>query len=54
MQKTKTDQMIFVFLNFIFVLATFLLLYYRFAEELHKISRALSYERGIFYSSLLL
>lgn len=29
--KTKTDQMIFVFLNFIFVLATFLLLYYRFA-----------------------
>lgn len=29
--KTRVDQMIFVFLNFIFVLATFLLLYYRFA-----------------------
>ncbi|MFB5195915.1 hypothetical protein ACE198_13455 [Neobacillus sp. KR4-4] len=31
MHKTKTDQFIFVFLNFIFVLATFLLIYYRFA-----------------------
>lgn len=31
MHKTKSDQFIFVFLNFIFVLATFLLLYYRFA-----------------------
>jgi uncharacterized membrane protein YphA (DoxX/SURF4 family) len=29
--KTKIDQMIFVFLNFIFTLATFVLLYYRFA-----------------------
>lgn len=29
--KTRTDQMVFVFLNFIFVLATFLLIYYRFA-----------------------
>jgi hypothetical protein len=31
MHKSKTDQFIFVFLNFIFVLATFLLIYYRFA-----------------------
>ncbi len=31
MHRTKLDQMIFVFLNFIFVLATFLLVYYRFA-----------------------
>lgn len=31
MHKTKLDQMIFVFLNFIFVLSTFVLLYYRFA-----------------------
>ncbi|SER84208.1 DoxX protein [Gracilibacillus ureilyticus] len=29
--KTKIDQFIFVFLNFIFVLATFILIYYRFA-----------------------
>lgn len=29
--RTKVDQVIFVFLNFIFVLATFLLIYYRFA-----------------------
>ena len=29
--KTTLDQMVFVFLNFIFVLATFVLLYYRFA-----------------------
>ncbi|ENH95701.1 hypothetical protein J416_14632 [Gracilibacillus halophilus YIM-C55.5] len=28
--RTKLDQMIFVFLNFLFVLATFLLIYYRF------------------------
>ncbi|MCP8969187.1 DoxX family membrane protein [Ectobacillus ponti] len=32
MHKTRLDQMVFVFLNFIFVLATFLLLYYRFAS----------------------
>jgi uncharacterized membrane protein YphA (DoxX/SURF4 family) len=31
MHKTKLDQMIFVFLNFIFVLCTFVLIYYRFA-----------------------
>ncbi|NEY72686.1 DoxX family membrane protein [Bacillus mesophilus] len=31
MHKTKLDQMIFVFLNFIFVLSTFVLIYYRFA-----------------------
>nr|WP_263327163.1 DoxX family membrane protein [Neobacillus sp. Marseille-Q6967] len=31
MHKTKLDQFIFVFLNFIFVLSTFLLIYYRFA-----------------------
>lgn len=31
MHKTKLDQFIFVFLNFIFVLATFVLIYYRFA-----------------------
>ncbi|MCM3666336.1 hypothetical protein M3204_18110 [Mesobacillus subterraneus] len=31
MHKTKTDQFIFVFLNFIFVLSTFVLIYYRFA-----------------------
>ncbi|WP_163537164.1 DoxX family membrane protein [Gracilibacillus sp. YIM 98692] len=31
MHKTKIDQFIFVFLNFIFVLATFILVYYRFA-----------------------
>lgn len=31
MHKTKMDQIIFVFLNFLFVLATFLLIYYRFA-----------------------
>lgn len=29
--KTILDQMIFVFLNFLFVLATFILIYYRFA-----------------------
>ncbi|MBM6617444.1 DoxX family membrane protein [Bacillus suaedaesalsae] len=29
--KTKVDQIIFVFLNFIFVLSTFVLIYYRFA-----------------------
>jgi len=29
--KTRLDQMIFVFLNFLFVLSTFLLIYYRFA-----------------------
>lgn len=29
--KTVVDQMVFVFLNFIFVLATFVLIYYRFA-----------------------
>ncbi|WP_368658646.1 DoxX family membrane protein [Metabacillus halosaccharovorans] len=31
MHKTKLDQMIFVSLNFLFVLSTFLLIYYRFA-----------------------
>ena len=31
MHKTKLDQFIFIFLNFIFVLSTFLLIYYRFA-----------------------
>ncbi|MFX3623427.1 MAG: DoxX family membrane protein [Ectobacillus sp.] len=31
MHKTKLDQMIFVFLNFLFVLSAFLLIYYRFA-----------------------
>ncbi|WP_231687901.1 hypothetical protein [Bacillus sp. FJAT-27251] len=31
MHKTKIDQFIFVFLNFIFVLSTFVLIYYRFA-----------------------
>ncbi|WP_316572601.1 DoxX family membrane protein [Neobacillus sp. YIM B06451] len=31
MHKTRLDQMVFVFLNFIFVLSTFLLIYYRFA-----------------------
>jgi hypothetical protein len=31
MHKTKMDQFIFVFLNFIFVLSTFVLIYYRFA-----------------------
>ncbi|MEH7526218.1 hypothetical protein V7149_23560 [Bacillus sp. JJ1503] len=31
MHNTKVDQFIFVFLNFIFVLATFVLIYYRFA-----------------------
>ncbi|MEH7235880.1 DoxX family membrane protein [Bacillus sp. JJ1562] len=31
MHKTRLDQMIFVFLNFLFVLSTFLLIYYRFA-----------------------
>lgn len=31
MHKTKLDQFIFVFLNFIFVLATTLIIYYRFA-----------------------
>ncbi|MFC3040776.1 hypothetical protein ACFOGI_11005 [Virgibacillus xinjiangensis] len=30
MHKSRIDQMIFVFLNFIFVLATFILIYYRF------------------------
>lgn len=30
MHKTRTDQFIFVFLNFIFVLSTFVLIYYRF------------------------
>ncbi|MFC4322104.1 DoxX family membrane protein [Litchfieldia salsa] len=29
--KTVIDQMVFVFLNFLFVLATFILIYYRFA-----------------------
>lgn len=29
--KTRMDQIVFVFLNFVFTLATFLLLYYRFA-----------------------
>lgn len=29
--KTRVDQMVFVFLNFIFTLATFILIYYRFA-----------------------
>ncbi|MBD8067764.1 DoxX family membrane protein [Bacillus sp. PS06] len=29
--KTVVDQMVFVFLNFLFVLATFILIYYRFA-----------------------
>ncbi|MCT2535741.1 hypothetical protein NC661_07415 [Aquibacillus koreensis] len=29
--KTRFDQMVFVFLNFIFVLSTFILIYYRFA-----------------------
>ncbi|MCR2822106.1 hypothetical protein [Lederbergia panacisoli] len=31
MHKTRIDQFIFVFLNFIFVLSTFVLIYYRFA-----------------------
>jgi uncharacterized membrane protein YphA (DoxX/SURF4 family) len=31
MHRTKLDQMIFVSLNFLFVLSTFLLIYYRFA-----------------------
>ncbi|SHM48927.1 DoxX family membrane protein [Gracilibacillus kekensis] len=31
MHKTKIDQFVFVFLNFIFILATFILVYYRFA-----------------------
>lgn len=31
MHKTRLDQMIFVSLNFLFVLSTFLLIYYRFA-----------------------
>lgn len=31
MHKNRIDQMIFVFLNFLFVLSTFLLIYYRFA-----------------------
>ncbi|MGM0901149.1 MAG: hypothetical protein ACQEXB_08605 [Bacillota bacterium] len=31
MHKTKVDQFIFVFLNFLFVLSTFVLIYYRFA-----------------------
>ncbi|WNS77833.1 hypothetical protein RRU94_04820 [Domibacillus sp. DTU_2020_1001157_1_SI_ALB_TIR_016] len=31
LHKTKLDQFIFVFLNFLFVLSTFLLIYYRFA-----------------------
>ncbi|ADU30249.1 DoxX family membrane protein [Evansella cellulosilytica] len=31
MHKTKVDQIIFVFLNFIFVLSTIMLIYYRFA-----------------------
>lgn len=31
LHKTKTDQFIFVFLNFIFVLGAFILIYYRFA-----------------------
>ncbi len=31
MHKTKVDQFIFVFLNFLFVLGTFILIYYRFA-----------------------
>ncbi|MDL4840461.1 DoxX family membrane protein [Aquibacillus rhizosphaerae] len=29
--KTRLDQMVFVFLNFVFVLSTFVLVYYRFA-----------------------
>ncbi|MEC5423508.1 hypothetical protein QGM71_08365 [Virgibacillus sp. C22-A2] len=31
MHKSRIDQMIFVFLNFLFVLATFILIYFRFA-----------------------
>ena len=31
MHKTRVDQFIFIFLNFIFVLSTFVLIYYRFA-----------------------
>ncbi|GLB61043.1 hypothetical protein [Cytobacillus sp. NCCP-133] len=31
LHKTKTGQFVFVFLNFIFVLASFILIYYRFA-----------------------
>lgn len=31
LHKTKVDQFVFVFLNFLFVLSTFLLIYYRFA-----------------------
>ncbi|MBS4178480.1 hypothetical protein [Lederbergia citrea] len=31
MHKTKVDQFIFVFLNFLFVISTFVLIYYRFA-----------------------
>jgi uncharacterized membrane protein YphA (DoxX/SURF4 family) len=31
LHKTKIDQFIFVFLNFLFVLSTFVLIYYRFA-----------------------
>lgn len=31
LHKTRADQFVFVFLNFIFVLATFILIYYRFA-----------------------
>ncbi|WP_050183277.1 DoxX family membrane protein [Domibacillus robiginosus] len=31
LHKTKLDQFVFVFLNFLFVLSTFLLIYYRFA-----------------------
>jgi hypothetical protein len=31
LHKTKIDQFVFVFLNFLFVLSTFILIYYRFA-----------------------
>ncbi|MGD6842501.1 hypothetical protein ACQCVH_08235 [Bacillus infantis] len=31
LHKTRTDQFVFVFLNFLFVLAAFILIYYRFA-----------------------
>jgi hypothetical protein len=31
LHKTKVDQFVFIFLNFIFVLSTFVLIYYRFA-----------------------
>lgn len=31
LHKTRIDQMVFVFLNFLFILSTFILIYYRFA-----------------------